>query len=403
MVTRKEIKMFRLVIRGYLRNVWFHIFSVLLITLMMVSSVILFSTLDKQTRVYRMLKPYMGQKGFVLPVVLDEMLDDIQGCEKVFILKYIPMKNMVLNIYQPRVEKYLKPTLSEGEWVDEAGKKREMLCAVISKNEAGIKTGDYLTVEVSDQDGKKIEKQIYICGVISEGQKVQIHDMVHMNQDTILNDFFTTYRYDQAGKMMLITNEKETEKLGKNILRYNGWGILKFDEDLTEEEFEENQKKLQNIQNEKIINHNIGDPTFNLGFISKRTKKEARSLYATYFPLIGVCFMLVCLAVIGINAVKTSMNIKYYAKMFLCGMNLHHARCFIFFEMLISCTVSYGLCFVMVSILKRYPLFGRFYAEMNPTQNITIVMMCAALTLISVVMSDRILKENPLAAILRSD
>ena len=172
---------------------------------------------------------------------------------------------------------------------------------------------------------------------------------------------------------------------------------------MTEEEFEENQKKLQNIQNEKIIDHNIGDPVFDLASISKRTEKEARSLYVTYIPLIGVCFMLVFLAVIGINAVKTSMNIKYYAKMFLCGMNLHHARCFIFFEMLISCTVSYGLCFVMVKIFKRYPLFGRFYAEMNLTQNTMIVMMCAALILISVVMSNRILKENPLAAILRSE
>lgn len=73
----------RLGFREYLKNFWFNFVSVLVLGVLAVSTVILISTVDKETRLYRLVQPYLGEQGDITTIMTDKTLQSLEQVEGV--------------------------------------------------------------------------------------------------------------------------------------------------------------------------------------------------------------------------------------------------------------------------------------------------------------------------------
>lgn len=399
--------MIQLSVKEYLKNKWFNFFSIILLISMILSSVILISTMEKQTRLYRMLKPYMGDKGIYGATVDDECIESLQRVDKVFAgsVTYCSLNDnevAEMLVYDKRVERYFKPVLSEGGWLRENPQSEDMISAVISNNNLGIKTGDVITVRVTSQNGEEEQRQIYISGVFSDGQKIY-NTEVYLHSDFKFSEMFDTYSYEQLDGIVLITNMKEYDKWKDSVVTRLYKPIIRFEDGITEEEMSYNVEVLDDYHSEiSGLKGNIGEIN-DLGAISKRSRREMRSLYVSYIPLVMVAFILVCLGIIGINTVKTALNTKYFAKLYLCGMNWYHNMIFVTFEMIINCIAAFFLSVVIIYILRLFGIFGRVYAEIHARQAGFIILMCVAIIIVSLLMVCKVMHENSPVDILKDE
>ncbi len=127
--------MLRLGVSEYIRNTWYNIVVVLIMTAMLVTSVVFISNVDKQTRLYRLTSPYIDEDSIFLMSSREDVLSSLTQVEKIYIttsisgtLQYeedVLLQNL---IYTEEMMDYIRPRLDEGVQPDSVDKGGNSLC-----------------------------------------------------------------------------------------------------------------------------------------------------------------------------------------------------------------------------------------------------------------------------------
>lgn len=400
--------MFRLGIKEYLRNFWFNFFSVIILAVMIISSTILISTLAVQTKTYRYAKGYIGKKGEFISVAKEKYIDELKDVDKMMASSEIGIEcfdnvQSVFKtlIYNERMQKYMKPILSEGKWVEKS-KDTGVLHAVISDNPYGIKTGDTIDAAIITNDEEKNIK-IHICGKIMEGQKLCMVEGTQ-SKDMSIDDLFTVYSYEQLQEVIFITTSSQIKNMGiKPDITY-GNIIVKYKDDISKDSIYHNQDVI--IENSLDMTNGHGsefDKEISLNKLKKTSDREEKNIYAKYIPLISVDFILICLCIMGISAVKTARSSKYYGKLFICGMKWSGGTILTIIEMSINSALALLLGIIMLIIHNKYMLFGKIFANINLVQVFIMLCMCIVTVISSAVMASNVMRDNTPLDILREN
>lgn len=399
--------MIRLGFKEYVRNFWFNFFTVIILAFMIISSTILISTLVNQTKTYRYAKKYLGKKGSFITMTeskcIDELedIEDFMGSQKIIIklLDNIQIYPEAV-VYDERMENYIKPILSEGKWIDDKSGNKDTIYAVISENPYGIKTGDTIKASIASNKGDQ-EVKVHICGKIMEGQRIYMPGGT-IRSDMSIDDLFQKYSYEQLQTVLLITTTSQIEKLNVEPEITYGNVIVKYKDSISDEAFKQNQEDIYDYSILQLDGNSAAfDREMSIEKIKKQSDEEEKNIYLKYIPMISVDFILICICIMGISAVKTARSAKYYGKLFVCGMKWSGGTLLTIMEMAVNSIMAIVLSIVMLIIHNKYMMFGRIFANLGIRQVVIMTVMCFLTIAASGTMSSIVMKENAPVDILR--
>lgn len=311
--------MIKLGVREYIKNFWLNFISVIMICIMIISTLILTTTILRQTRIYRLISPSLGKEGVVTTIIDKDSIDKLKDVDNIIMASdtYFSSldgnKGYKVTIYNNRMCKYIAPRLSSGKWIDDVSGKNNMIKVVISENNYGIKAGDKLEITANSENGEQNSIEIYVCGVLEEGQRV-FNTFSEIDSDCTYKDFFHIYSFEQDQVPLMITTERETKKLDFKLDVQYGNAFIKYSDKISDENKENNLEILNSKFEEMTGISNYEDSFIQLKDLTKRSDKKIKNLCITYIPLIFGDFILIIVCLIGIVAVKTSKNTGYYDK-----------------------------------------------------------------------------------------
>lgn len=400
--------MIRLGLKEYVRNVWMNLLSVVMLTVMMVSVMILVTTILKQTRLYRLVLPYLGEKGIVADHINKEYMDKLKAVDRILVSEEGSADItaggkttlMPMCIYDGSMEKYLEPVMKEGTWIDNDDSYGGSIAAVISENNLGIGAGDKVKVTLTTKEGKYTTALFYITGVFCDGQKIYTAEL-DIERDSDYRDYFTTYSFGQGGEMKLITTKEQLGSYYEKIDLVYGAAFIKYNDDITDMQMKYNKMILKKACKDIIGISGLVNSYQTTSELHRISKRSIKNLCMTYIPLIVADLVLVSICILGIVAVETARSMGYYGKLYLCGMTWKHSIRLSGMEMCLNSIFAVILAVVMTFIQNRYNVLGRMYIETGREQLLCMSVMCIITIGLSVLMSRMIINEKTPVEIIR--
>lgn len=402
--------MFKLGIKEYIRNGWYNIITVFILVVMIVAISIFMSNIEKKTAMYRLVDEYIDEKSVVVQLALEDITHMLNKVDKSMFTremnvaltengKFDGEKEML--IYSENQMKYLSPRLDEGVLPDKVDKGDEVISVAISHNPFGLKAGDKTTMTVINGDGTQSTVDVYITGIISEGQKVPYMSLYQQDMSYIsFETFFETYNYKQTDTVVIVVPEKELEKFPKPIFLNYKMGIINFEDDITEEELEENIDIIRQYERQ-IHKFALVDSYPKATEIMKLSDELMSMELKKYLPLTIAVFVLLLTCIVGIVSIKAYGNIKYYAVLHIVGMNYKKATVLTAMEMALNCGLAILIGKTIIALQQKFRLVGVINCYPSGMTWAIIIGMLGAIVGFSMIRVRRILKENTVVEILR--
>lgn len=399
--------MVNFVTKQYVKNIWYNILTVIIITFNIILCVIFASNISSQTKLYRLVKPYLNENSLIINTIYEEKKIDINNLKKVektlmttelfcHSQELVKLRNCV--VYNEKIMEEFAPRLSSGKLINSKFESDEKLQVLISENSEGLGVGDILKLKFTDKTMNYVPIEAEIVGVISNGQKL------FMSSNNVFNnmgyeDLYLTYSYNQLEEPIILSTQKEIDAIGKELDGFNGQCIVKFDEDISEEEYRENYLHVVDMESKTGIASVDMYPSSEA--LTERMELSLKSTLMKYVPLTVAVFILVIICVVGIIAVKTSNSIKYYGMLYICGMPYHQAAAMTGIEMIINSVLAIVMSLSLIKIQNKLSLIGKINCEIGVVQSALMMGLCIVVIFVSILMTTVIMKEKTASQILR--
>ena len=300
--------MLKLGFKEYIRNSWYNIMTVFILVTMMIAVVIFMSNIERQTSLYRLTAKYLGENSIIVDFAYEDISKALSKVEDVMYTremnvaisesdKFDMYKHMT--VYSETQMDMLPPRLEAGVLPKEIDKGKEYISVLVSKNPYGLKTGDTTVMRAIDVDGNEVKINLYITGVITEGQSIpympvgEEQNLSYMSYE----NFFATYSYEQSDIMLIIIPEKELDKIEKELFFNYRMAIIKYDDSITEEEYEKNFEVVKDYE-KQYYNFSKVDTFPESEKIIENSKQILNATLKKYVPLTvaTVVLILTCIA-----------------------------------------------------------------------------------------------------------
>ena len=288
--------MIRFGISEYIRNFWFNLCIVMLLLVMMVVSTVLLSNIDEQTGPYRLAEKYMDEDSMFLSHVFREYMEELDTYGEMLAVQVIggsvadvERSSITATVYPKEVMKHLKPRLDSGRYPQSVKSDENIVSVLLSHNPYGIKAGDTFTYDVFTVDGEKMSVQIYVAGVISEGQSLYT-EFGKIFRDMTYEDFFPLYSYEQTEMVRMIIPEEELERIPvETLFSYYSNVMINPDDDLPAEERTAIWNKIKEYELEFLGGEVLSPYPSNLKLV-ERNELIYKSILMMYLPLSIIVF-----------------------------------------------------------------------------------------------------------------
>ena len=173
--------MVNFVTKQYVKNVWYNILTVIILTFNLVLCVIFASNISSQTKLYRLVKPYLNENSIIINKIHDGNNIDINNLIKVektimttelFCHSGELVKLNYCVVYNGKLMKDFAPRLTSGKLINSKCENDEKLQILISENSQGLGVGDIIKLKFTDKAMNYVSIEAEIVGVISNGQKI---------------------------------------------------------------------------------------------------------------------------------------------------------------------------------------------------------------------------------------
>ena len=347
-------------ISEYIRNFWFNLCSILLLIVMMILTTGMISNIDEKAGMYKIARKYMDYDSMYLAAVEKQNIEELQEMGDVNFVQtfggeYGASKLIRGCIYTDEIMKNLRPKLEYGKYPDKVTTDDSTIKALISDNPYGIKAGDTLTLNV---DGSSVPVNVYVTGVIKEGQRLYIclnKTFINMSYE----DFFPVYSYEQTEDVWLIIPESEAGKLPETMSYLCDNVMINPKGTLTEQE-------RDTIYN-RIADYDItgSSPYPEPAELVNRNNTMFKIEFMKYIPLSVVTIVLLCISIIGIVNIKTAKSTRYYGIMYAYGMRYKKAQIIEGVSMTFNCGLAVIFTVSLIKLQQKMEFFGEINCNHN--------------------------------------
>ena len=270
---------------------------------------------------------------------------------------------------------------------------------LISENSLGYDVGDYFTLYLYDYENKQdIPIKAVVKGVLREGQRI-FAESGRAYAGMTYEDMYALNYHKQTGDNIVITTKDELAKLPFELGYENQVCIYKFADDITPEELNANIIKVSEF--EKQFSSVTSAMKYSVKDFARGMNEAYKNAMITYIPLTIGIFVLMATCIVGIIVIKTARNIKYYSILYMLGMKYKNAVIMTGIEMTINCFIASVLAISLITIQEKYSLIGTINCYFQSEQMSVVVIMSAALIVLSMLMTRIVLKERTPMEILR--
>lgn len=333
-------------LKEFIRNIKFNVFIIVQLAFVFAMIVFMISSVQQNLRYYLPLKNYLNNDGVYITAGMNSMFDT--GSDKDTLLDYsdyfdnaLYSKQLFLagelseseiaksendfnyipesdNQYEANAYTYYKnvidlytPVMADGEWlskVESYSDEENVLHAVITENDYGLKVGDVYTQGLFVNDSGYKNFKIKVIGVMKSGTRS--FGMVHDYDSRIkltAKDMYKSYSTEQEGVPLVLFSADELNKY--NCYSFiSGGAMIKFKDGLSDEEYE------------KAVESSYGLGTFiEFKEIRENSLKEVKSELIVLTPIIGGIILLVIVSVLSMSAVNTNKQLRNYGIYYMCG------------------------------------------------------------------------------------
>ncbi len=333
----------RYALKEFVRNIKFNIFIIIQLAFVFAMIVFAVSSVLQNLRYYIPLSDYLSKDGayiFVSKTVdtskdknalvnSSEYFDDALFTGQVLLEKELTDEELAKtqsgdfvgadkNPYDANAYAYYKnvadlytPIMVGGDWLSEVDKysgEDDVLHAVITENDYGLKVGDVYTQSLPIVDRGFKNVKIKIIGVMKSGTR-SFGMITRYRSDITLDakEMFKSYDVNQEGVPLVLFSAEELDKI--NCLQsVMGGMMMKFKDGLSDEEY-----------------INAVNSTYSLGTsvefkeIRENSLKEIKNQMTVLAPIIGGIILLVIVSVLSMSAVNTNKQLRNYGIYYMCG------------------------------------------------------------------------------------
>ena len=317
--------MIKLGISEYIRNCWYNLCIIFIIIVMMIVSTTLISSIDEQTRVYRLAEKYVDDDSLFLNMIDATVLEQMSDYGDILIAKtmqgYVEgdeYSGIFVNVYTSEVMSYMKPMLDSGFQPNDVDVDKDTISVLLSHNPYGLEAGDTFLFRMY-AGSSDIVIRVRVAGIISEGQRLHTR-ISYMFDSATYKDFFPVYSYEQTEEVVMIIPESELEKIpeANKATMYNNF-IINLDDGLSLEKKIEAEKILQQY-NEKEL-HGMGNAAYPKPTeLIERSNIMYNSTILKYVPIVIIVVLLFCICIVAIVTIKNIKSLRYYVIMYTQGM-----------------------------------------------------------------------------------
>ena len=390
--------MLRFGISEYIRNFWFNLCIVMLLLILMMISTILVSDIDEQIGPYRLAEKYLDEDSMFLFDVLPEHMEELDTYGETLAVQLFfggaadMGTGIKATVYTEEVMNYLKHRLDSGTYPKYVKSDDNTVRVLISHNSYGIKAGDTFTYEVYNIDGNKLQFQVYVAGVISEGQRMytELHQVsLYMTYE----DFFPIYSYEQTEQVRMIIPEEELRKIPEKDIFSIFYNIMiNPSDDLSDEERTEIWKKIRNYEISSSSGHKTPYPKATE--LVERNDIRYKRILMRYLPLCIILVVLFSISIIGMVTIKTMKNMRYYEIMYNHGMQYRSAQLAAGMEMGFNCIIAFMATIVLLSLQKIFNVVGEINCNLDTVELLVMVVICVVTVVGSIFTTGGILKKH---------
>lgn len=337
-------------LKEFIRNIKFNVFIIVQLAFVFAMIVFMISSVQQNLRYYLPIKNFLDKDGIWLVTGINTSLsgDFLNRNEEEDVLKYSNYFDEVLyanqlsvegeisdseiaktqedssyipesdNQYESNAYAYYKnvidlytPVMVDGEWLSEAdnySNEENVLHAVITENDYGLKVGDVYTQSLAITDGGYKNFKIKIIGVMKSGTRSfgMIYDYDARIRYTAA-DMFKSYSTEQEGVPLVLFSMDELNKY--NCYSFiSGGTMIKFKDGLSDEEYQ------------KAIESSYGLGTYiEFKEIRENSLKQIKSELTVLTPIVGGIILLVIVSVLSMSAVNTNKQLRNYGVYYMCG------------------------------------------------------------------------------------
>lgn len=387
----------------YVRNIWFNVVSVLIITVTIMMSTIYISNITAQTKLYRLVSPYLNENSIFMEIPESEFdINSLTKLEKTLMTKCLACHSNEMDVrkchvYNSEVMSVMPPRLSDGRQIGTVDMNDDRIEVLISDNVKSYGVGDEITIKYPYVDletmiESEIDIKCEIVGVIAEGQKLFINSGEGDKDVSIkgYEDLYLTYSYEQIGSIIMITTEEQLSKLDLELYYLCHNAIFKFEEDITKEERAANQLKVTKYETDR------GRSATNLqaSLLTEKMEADHRNIILKYVPLTIGMIILVTVCVVGIISIKNAKSMRYYSTLYICGMNSTKAVILCGRDMLINCIIATALGITLMTVQNKMEIIDTINCEIGALQVLTIIVLSVIMILMSMSVTNTVMKER---------
>lgn len=390
--------MFKVLIGDYIKNIWYNLITVAIITATFIVSTIYISNIMTETRMYRLVSSYLNEDSLLMrwkmhfdDSILTNVEDSLMTKELLCYSYAIPNLRTVA-IYDEEVMQYMKPRLSDGRYVRDGSSEIEVLAS-----DSGFKVGDTVTICYMYSE-KEVFVEVKVVGIIADGQKLFISSG-KSGYDMNYDDLYLTYNYEQTKECVFITTQEQLDKFKTPVSYDNFCCIYKMNSGISEEERYVNQMNISDFESEYGLPTSAIVPS-----ASKLTERMNESLNNTllkYIPLTIGVVVLVLVCVVGIISIKVAKSMKYYAIMHICGMNSQKTVGLSGLEMFVNCFIAVLFSISLMTVQNEYGIVGTINCEIGVIHILVMFAISVTIILTTMLVTNATMKESTTMEILR--
>lgn len=400
--------MIRFGISEYIRNFWFNLCIVMLLLVMMIISTALISNIDEQTGTYRLAEKYMDEDSMFLSGVFREHMEELETYGELLAVQVIDgsvanteRSGIRVTIYPEEVMRYLRPRLDSGTYPENVKADENTIRVLLSHNPYGLKAGDTFTYNMYTMDGGDLPVQVYVAGVLSEGQSLYTESS-HLFTDMTYSDFFPLYSYGQTEEVRMIIPEEEMKKIPmEKVFSYYSNIMINPKDDVPSEEKIAIWQKIEKYEFEFWAT-DIPSPYPSAVKLVERNDSIYKSILMKYLPLSIVVILLFSISIIGMVTVKTVKSIRYYGIMYTYGMQYRNAQLTAGMEMGFNCLMAFMVTIALLTLQTKFDIVGEINCNLDTLELLVMVGVCV-ITVVGAVRTTRsVLKEHTPVEILKN-
>ncbi len=407
-----------LVIKSIRKNKLISSLVVIQLTAIYITIVILVSLILDKMRFYNVQKNMLSTDGYVIGgyFLIEDGLEYTDKTQIADQLEAVDVISSITDIqanstnsdykfhvlvYDDYSANLFMPEMENGDWISEYDYSPGEICAVITETAEGFDVGDTVTFSGQYDDsitvriiGKIKDGEYFLSAGQSEAQspssKRIFTQYFSKVRDSLVNqgweeENIDEYLYqngfsgddDPRNEPYLFFIDSEWEKTGESTVMADTI-IVKFDDDITDEQFAKNKDFLLHRLN--VLNYSISFED-----IRKSCEEEISELLYTIVPVLLCVFIMVVLNMLCINVINAKRQLYSFAVFYTCGAkkNICSLSCLLYSLILtiISASVTAFILLVAVNTIEKYTVISFGLYHLIAVASVTILFLVFSILL----------------------